>query len=286
MMHFSFSRGFLAQGWLLPGLLVLPLAGRAQPTVVRAGLAPAANARAASRSTAVVVPFSQAIAPATAGTIRVFSSQYRGRRAATASVSGSTVTLTPTAAAAPAAFRPGETVQVTVPATVQSLSGAAATPYVYQFTAATTSGSGIFGGGSDLAVSNQLASVALGDVDGDGDLDALIGNFGGTTVNVRLNNGSGTFGGGSDPYVSFDPRSVVVGDVDGDGDLDLLTVNPISTGSVGVRFNNGSGTFSGGTDLTGFYEPRNAVLGDVDGDGDLDLLAAAYDATVNIWLSE
>ncbi|WP_174805434.1 Ig-like domain-containing protein, partial [Hymenobacter sp. UV11] len=95
------------------------------------------------------VPFSQNINPGTAGTIRVFSQQYRGRRTATASTSGSSVTLTPTAGAPgspSAAFRPGETVLVSVPATVKSTGGAAAVPYVYQFTAAATGGTGSFGG--------------------------------------------------------------------------------------------------------------------------------------------
>ena len=40
-------------------------------------------------------------------------------------------------------------------------------------------------------------SVALGDVDGDGDLDFLTANVGAGNVSVRLNNGSGAFSGGS-----------------------------------------------------------------------------------------
>jgi hypothetical protein len=285
MTHFSSCWSGRTRQWLL-GLLVLPLTSLAQTTVIRANLAPAANARAATRTTAVVVPFSQAIAPATASTIRLFSSQYGGRRQTTASVSGNTVTLTPTAAAGSAGFRPGETVQVTVPATVQSLGGIAATPYVYQFTAAATGGSGTFNSGADLAVSNQLTSVAVGDVDGDGDVDAVLGNAGSTTVNVRLNDGTGTFGNGSDPNVGPSPRRVTLGDIDGDGDLDLLTANLLYNSTVSVRFNEGSGRFSGSTELTGYYQPRSMVLGDVDGDGDLDLAVTnAGDNSVDIRLN-
>jgi hypothetical protein len=177
-------------------------------------------------------------------------------------------------------------VQVTVPATVQSLGGTAATPHVYQFTAAATGGSGTFSGGSDLAIGNQLSGVAVGDLDGDGDLDAVLGSAAGTTVNVRLNDGSGTFGSGSNPGVGASPRKVALGDIDGDGDLDLLTANPAYNGTVSVRLNNGSGSFGGGADLTGFYQPRSVVLGDVDGDGDLDIVVTnAGDSSVSIRLN-
>ena len=82
-----------------PLMALLGLAATAQaqtPTVTRASLAPAANARTAPVGTTVGIPFSQPIDPATAGNVRVFSAQYRGQRTATAAVSDNTVTLTPT----------------------------------------------------------------------------------------------------------------------------------------------------------------------------------------------
>ncbi len=130
-------------------------------------------------------------------------------------------------------------------------------------------GAGTFSGGSDVGVGSGPCSVAVGDVDGDGDLDLLTANRGSNTVSVRLNNGSGSFSGGSDVGVGNTPWSIAVGDVDSDGDLDLLTANmggfftmPDST--VSVRLNDCSGTFSG--------TQNDVVRGEVDGDGDLDLL--------------
>ena len=249
-------------------------------------LSPAANARAANRSTTVGVTFSAPVDAATVGNVRVFSAQYRGRRTATASTSGNTVVLTPTASGGAASFKPGETVQVSVPATVHSTGGAAAAPYVYQFTTQAGVASGRFAGGSDPAVSNRPYSVAVGDVDGDGDLDLLTANNNNSSVSVRLNDGTGSFSGGSDPAVGNGPYAVALGDVDGDGDLDLLTANN-SSNSVSVRLNNGTGSFSGGSDPAVGVEPFSVALGDVDGDGDLDLLAANSSSnTVSVRLND
>jgi hypothetical protein len=77
--------------------------------------------------------------------------------------------------------------------------------------------------------------VAVGDLDGDGDLDLTTANFGTDAVSVLLGNGDGTFA----PQVTYPagdgPVSVAVGDLDGDGDLDLTSAN--TGGSVSVLLN-------------------------------------------------
>jgi hypothetical protein len=97
---------------------------------------------------------------------------------------------------------------------------------------------------ADPAVAGRFPqSVALGDVDSDGDLDFLSANnnLGGGTVSVRLNDGRGNFSApATNPNPSVGdllPRSVAVGDLDGDGDLDLLTANLTARGTVSVRLN-------------------------------------------------
>ena len=78
--------------------------------------------------------------------------------------------------------------------------------------------------------SDRTHSVALGDVDGDGDLDLVFGNWGpaGGQNLLFLNDGKGSF---TDATASRLPKdsdgtyAVAVGDVDGDGDLDLVFGN-------------------------------------------------------------
>ncbi len=133
--------------------------------------------------------------------------------------------------------------------------------------------------GSDISAdTHHTFSVALGDVDGDGDLDLLVGNTN-QANRLYLNNGTASpFSGVSGSDISADTHattSVTLGDLDRDGDLDLMAGNWGQ--AIRLYLNNGTATpFSGviGSEVsTDTYEIGSVVLGDVDSDGDLDLVA-------------
>ncbi|GAB4430492.1 MAG: hypothetical protein Kow0031_11380 [Anaerolineae bacterium] len=131
--------------------------------------------------------------------------------------------------------------------------------------------------GQRLGSRNSLA-VVKGDIDGDGDLDVIVGN--GSPNQVWLNDGSGSFnpdqtvGDGASQAISLD-------DLDGDNDPDLFIGN--SDGSNEVWLNDGSGTFTPGPTFGG-GNTQAIALGDLNGDGTVDAFTANSSGN-QVWLN-
>ena len=131
------------------------------------------------------------------------------------------------------------------------------------------------------------SGVALGDVDGDGDLDAFIANgawlAGGQANKVWINDGNGSFSDSGQSLGSSGSFSVDLGDVDGDNDLDALIAN--HPGSTRVWLNDGSGNFadSGQTLSSTTF---SAALGDLDKDGDLDAFVIPGSGPAKVWFND
>ncbi|MCA8964095.1 MAG: VCBS repeat-containing protein, partial [Planctomycetes bacterium] len=131
-------------------------------------------------------------------------------------------------------------------------------------------------------LNDPTVDAALGDVDGDGDLDIVFGNAGypGWQNRLYLNNGFGVFTDATAtnlPPRGFVTLAVAFGDVDGDGDPDLIEGNFFAQSRI--YLNNGAGVYADAT-ATNFPVYSSAVadvvVGDVDGDGDQDLILAQY----------
>ena len=120
----------------------------------------------------------------------------------------------------------------------------------------------------------RTASVASGDLDGDGDMDLVVANGRHWPGQNRIffNNGRGIFTVerplGTTRATTY---ATELADLDNDGDLDIAVGNDMAPNTL--FFNDGKGNF---TEKEGFgkdYAPtRNLSLADLDQDGDMDIL--------------
>jgi hypothetical protein len=273
----------LGLGLVLAGLFAF--GGLAAP-MLRPGnpvLSPAANANAAPRDGAVSITYDEDINPSTAST-ETFAvhAMQSGLLAETLGVNGDTIALTP---AQP--FKPGELVQAT--ATTGTLNFFGEGPIsstVWQFRAAVGVSRGVFTSGWSSASSTQGADVALGDLDGDGDLDTFVANVN-QANQVWLNEGGGVFTDSLPGLGSSDSRGIALGDLDGNGTLDAFVANRTPFGQANkVWLNDGSGAFSDSGQGLGSSPSYDVSLGDLDGDGDLDAFVANYTQANRVWKND
>jgi len=134
-------------------------------------------------------------------------------------------------------------------------------------------GTGGFGTPTNIlnGTGNQIAAVAVGDVNGDTKPDILLSSSVSHSITVMLGNGSGsaTFSKnvGSGGLV---PIFLAMRDLNGDGKLDLVTANSGSD-NVSVLLGDGAGDFGPAATFAIGRGPRWIAVTDVNGDGKLDL---------------
>ncbi|MBP6606679.1 MAG: VCBS repeat-containing protein [Nitrospira sp.] len=168
--------------------------------------------------------------------------------------------------------------------------GTTSAPQYVEQTGAANPFSGIDVGG--------ISGPTLGDLDGDGDLDAVVGEFLGT---LRYYQNTGTASapayaeqtGSANPFngIAVGLYSVpTLGDLDGDGDLD--TVVGIDDGTLRYYQNTGTASAPAYAEQTGSANPFSGIdvgdysvptFGDLDGDGDLDVVVGIDDGTLRYY---
>lgn len=137
-------------------------------------------------------------------------------------------------------------------------------------------GSGQFSdSGQRLGQAESLA-VGLGDLDGDGDLDAVVGNRGQDAL--WLNDGNGRFQPAPAAFSSVNTQTLFVVDLNGDSAPDLVLA---ASASVRVWLNRGDATFQRGQRIY-IAEDDAVAVGDVTEDGIVDLLVVGVDS-YRVW---
>jgi len=156
--------------------------------------------------------------------------------------------------------------------------------------------SGGLPGAPTAAGGYRSSGVALGDLDGDGDIDAFLAQDLGEPNRVLLGQNDGTFVDSGQALGSSSSTAVALADFDGDGDLDAFVTNQgvidpqsevtngTSAGAANrVWLNDGTGTFTDSGQTLGSSLSVDVEVGDLDGDGDIDA-AVANGGTISSYL--
>ena len=177
--------------------------------------------------------------------------------------------------------------------TVAGLSAQANRPFLPTYLGTQVVDSSSFAPKVDFTATTRQATVATGDLDGDGKPDLMVANFDSATVSVYRNiTSNGVINATSfAPRISFSTGTspyAWLADVDSDGKLDILvanngggTGNTISvlrnTSTPGVLTNS---SFAARVNFTTATGPLKIEAGDLDGDGKTDLAVCAGNSRV------
>ncbi|MGH9143611.1 MAG: FG-GAP repeat domain-containing protein [Vicinamibacterales bacterium] len=126
-------------------------------------------------------------------------------------------------------------------------------------------------------------SVAVADLDGDGQLDLAVADYPDNATGVLLGDGTSF-----KPVVLYGSGAALswfeaIADVNGDGKPDLIVAD--FAGTVGVLLGNGDGTFQTAQDYPVSGDATSVVAADVTGDGRPDLIVSNGNNSVSVLLN-
>lgn len=138
-------------------------------------------------------------------------------------------------------------------------------------------GAGGFGAGASVAAGDGPYDAALGDLNGDGVLDAVVALRGrlaaGNSIAVMLGDGLGGFAAATFVTVGGLPNAVAIGDVNVDGRPDVVVAN-FGSNSISILPGDGHGGFGTRIDQGVGLGPIDVAIGDMNGDARADIVVS------------
>jgi hypothetical protein len=122
-----------------------------------------------------------------------------------------------------------------------------------------------------VAVGGTPRSIAVADLNGDGQLDLAVADEKTCDVTILLGDGQGAFASTQIVHAGQLVRSVAAADLNGDGILDLAAAN-FGSSTVSVLQGNGDGTFQPAQDFWAGDEPSGVAVGGFDRGGRIDVV--------------
>ncbi|MGA7924524.1 MAG: VCBS repeat-containing protein [Candidatus Sulfotelmatobacter sp.] len=133
----------------------------------------------------------------------------------------------------------------------------------------------------NYVVGTNPTSVAVGDFNGDGKPDLVVGNSGSNNVSVLLGNGDGTFQAARNFDAGNSPSIFALADFNGDGKADVAVLASAGTDSpqqVYILMGNGDGTLQAPVVTTLTAEESVIAAADLNGDKKAELVVNLSDA--------
>lgn len=177
-------------------------------------------------------------------------------------------------------FFDGEVVTIALMTDIESVgSEPLDNSYIWRFTVVVRNPTdGAFMVDAEYPLDARPFSGASIDLDNDGDVDIVTGNYNGQSISIYLNNGDGSFAPKIEQDVDY-PYSLATANFNGDNWPDLVIGN-FGWGQprLFILLGNGDGTFENQSPIFLADRPYTVEAADLDGDGDDDVLTVGLES--------